>query len=111
MTIRIHSNLPLKYYLNLHMEEELCDELSILYEILQYTIKVIEVKNKELSYSSLKFSSKSLKYVFGDKLKDETFKLRVVQSLKKLLSSSYLTSDKEFMYITEKGLTNFYAVG
>jgi hypothetical protein len=93
------------------MEEDLCDEQSILYEILQYIIKVIEVKNKELNYSSLKFSSKSLKYIFGDKLKDETFKLRVVQSIKKLLNSSYLTSDKEFIYITEKALTNFYSVG
>ena len=111
MTIQIRSNLPIKYYLNLHMEEDLCDEQSILYEILQYLIKVIESKDRELSYSTLKFSSKSLKYVFGDKIKDETFKSRLVQSLKKLINSSFLTTDKEFMQITEKALTNFYIVG
>ena len=111
MTIQIRSNLPIKYYLNLHMEEDLCDEQSILYEILQYLIKVIEAKDKELSYSTLKFSSKSLKYVVGDKIKDETFKRRLVQSLKKLINSSFLTTDKEVMQITEKALTNFYIVG
>lgn len=92
------------------MEEELIEENSILYEILQYLIKVLESKNKELTYENLKFSSKSLKYIFGDKIKDETFRLQIVQSLKKLLNSSFLTSDKEFMYIEKKALTYFYTV-
>jgi hypothetical protein len=106
MTLR--SDLPLKYYLNLYNEDTLTDKYSVLFEILQYIIKVANAKDKSLELKNLKFSSKSLKYVFGERLKDETFKLYVVKSLKEIISQEYLTPDGDFIFFTKKGLTYFY---
>ena len=108
MTLR--SDLPIKYYLNLYNEEGLSDEFTLLFEILQYIIKVAEVKNRDLDKDSIKFSSKSLKYVFPEKIKDETFKLNIVKSLKEMISNNYLINKGEFIYFTKKGLTHFYTL-
>lgn len=104
----LRSDLPIKYYLNLYNEEGLSDEFTLLFEILQYIIKVANSKDKSLTLENIKFSSKSLKYVFGERLKDETFKTNVVKSLKKMISDEYLTTEGDFIYFTKKGLTYFY---
>ncbi len=106
MTLR--SDLPIKYYLNLYNEDTLADNYSILFEILQYIIKVANAKDKNLELKNIKFSSKSLKYVFGDKLKDEAFKLYVIDSLKYMISNEYLITEGDFIFFTKKGLTYFY---
>lgn len=106
MTLR--SDLPIKYYLNLYNEDALLDEQSILFEILQYIIKVANSKEKSLELKNLKFSSKSLKYVFGDKIKDEEFKKYVVNSLKTMITLEYIIPDGDFIYFTQKGLNYFY---
>ena len=106
MTLR--SDLPIKYYLNLHIDEALCDQHSVLFEILQYLVKVAQAKDKEISWQNLKFSSKSLKYVFGEKLKGDPFKEYVVASLKYLIANEYLNTDGDFIIFTKKGITYFY---
>jgi len=106
MTLR--SDLPIKYYLNLYNEEGLSDEFTLLFEILQYIIKVANSKEKSIELKTLKFSSKSLKYVFGDKIKDETFKTFLVKSLKSMIGDEYLMAEGDFIYFTKKGLTHFY---
>ena len=104
----LRSDLPLKYYLNLYNEDTLLDQYSILFEILQYIIKVANVKDKNLNSSNIKFSSKSLKYVFGDRLNDEIFKKYVVESLKYMITTEYLRTEGDFIYFTKNGLTYFY---
>jgi len=108
--MKLRSDLPIKYYLNVHGEEDLQDDLAILFDIIQYIIKVIEIKQKPLTIENLKFSSKSLKYVFGDKIKNETFKQNLVKRIKSLILSEHLRVDGEFMHITQNGLTNFYTI-
>jgi hypothetical protein len=108
MTLR--SDLPIKYYLNLYNEEGLNDKFTLLFEISQYIIRVAEVKNKDLSQDSMKFSSKSLKYVFGDRIKDETFKANLVKSLKELISDEFLTPKGDFIFFAKKGITYFYSL-
>jgi hypothetical protein len=51
-----------------------------------------------------------MKYVFGDRLKDETFKLELVKSIKQLISSGEILATGETMSVTEKGLLNFYLI-
>ena len=104
----LRSDLPLKYYLNLYNEDSLSDNYTVLYDILQYIIKVANAKEKSLELKNLKFSSKSLKYVFGERLKNETFKISVVKSLKEMIFQEYLKSEGDFIYFTKKGLTYFY---
>lgn len=106
MTLR--SDLPIKYYLNLYNEEGLSDEFTLLFEIAQYIIRVANSKEKSLDLKNIRFSSKSLKYVFGDKIKDETFKTNLVKSLKTLINEEYLVTEGDFIYFTKKGLTYFY---
>ena len=108
--MKLRSDLALKYYLSLHNEEDLRDDLAVLFDIIQYLIKVIQVKQKELELKNLKFTSKSLKYIFGDNIKNETFKSDLVKRLKNLIESGNLQVDGETIYITEKGLTNFYII-
>jgi hypothetical protein len=86
----------------------LIDEHCVLFEILQYIIKVANAKEKSLELKNIKFSSKSLKYVFGDKIKDEDFKKYVVDSLKYSITNEYLIPDGDFIYFTQKGLNYFY---
>ena len=108
MQMTLRSDLPLKYYLNLYNEDTLIDEHCVLFEILQYIIKVANAKEKSLELKNIKFSSKSLKYVFGDKIKDEGFKKYVVDSLKYSITNEYLIPDGDFIYFTQKGLNYFY---
>lgn len=104
----LRSDLPIKYYLNLYNEDALMDQYSVLFEILQYIIKVANAKDKSLELKNLKFSSKSLKYIFGEKLKDETFKAYVVKSLKEMILKEYLIPEGDFIFFTKNGLTYFY---
>ena len=108
MTMNLRSDLPIKYYLTLYNEEGLSDEFTLLFEILQYIIRVAASKDKDIDPDGMKFSSKSLKYVFGEKIKDETFKTNLVKSLKTMINEEYLTTQGEFIYFTKKGLTYFY---
>lgn len=104
MTLR--SDLPIKYYLNLHSHKDLQDPLAVLFDVLQYLLKVSEMKNKDSSV--LRFSSKTLKYIFGDQLKDETFRQDIVKKIKDLISQGYLEVKGEEMHITNNGLLTFY---
>ena len=110
MILTLRSDLPIKYYLSLHNEEGLRDDRSILFDVITYLLKTAQSKQKEISLESFRFSSKSLKYVFGDRLKDETFKADVVKRLKGLISSGEISVSGEFMQITEKGLVTFYSI-
>lgn len=108
MTLR--SDLPIKYYLNLHSHKDLQDNLAVLFDILQYLVKVCEIKNKQLDPHSLRFSTKTMKYVFGDQLKDETFKQDLVKKIKDLISQEFLEVKGEDIYITNKGILTFYTI-
>ena len=110
MKLTLKQDLPIKYYLNLYNEPGVADQYSTLYDILSYLIRVIESKNKELTLNNLKFSSKTLKYVFGDNLKDETFKSNIVKNIKELIAIDYLNVSGETISITENGLTYFYTI-
>lgn len=110
MTLKIRSNIPVKYYLNVHASDQLIDTDAVLFEILKYLIQVIQSKGKELSLDNLKFSTKTLKYVFGDRIKDETFKEKLVKSLKELLTSGKIVNKNDSFYVTEEAIKNFYIV-
>ena len=110
MTIAIRSDLPIKYYLNLHNDSAVTDNDAFLFEIISYLLKVIDTKQKQLIYDNLKFSSKSLKYVFGDRVNDETFKQNLVQALKEMIAAGSLETDQDFIKITKLGISKFYTV-
>ena len=110
MTLKLRSDLPIKYYLNVYNEEDLQDNLVVLFNLIQYLSKVIQTKGKDHTLENYRFTSNSLKYVFGEKLKDETFKLALVKKIKSLITDEYLAVEKENMKITNKGITAFYTI-
>lgn len=110
MILKLRSDLPIKYYLNVHNEEALQDELAVLFDIIHYVHKVIQSKNKASSIENFKFTTNSLKYIFGDRLKDETFKQTLVKRIKTLITNEYIAVDGETMKITQKAITNFYSI-
>jgi hypothetical protein len=106
--MKLRSDLPFKYYLEVSMKPELRDNNSILFSIINYMLRVIEIKNKEIDINSFKFSSKSLKYIFGDMMENEQTKNEIVSSIKALIVNEDIIVKKDQFHITEKGLTNFY---
>lgn len=109
-TMLLREDLPIKYYLGLHGEDSMRDKYYPIFEISQYLIRVYATKAKDLDMSSFKFSSKSLKYVFGDRIKDETFKEEIVQYLKALLKDELLISKGESIFFTKNALKHFYQI-
>lgn len=110
MILTLSHDAPIKYHLNLHNEVSEDDKFSVLYDIEKYLIKVIAAKGKVLDMSGLKFTTKSLKYIFGERLKDETFKQKTVKSIKDLISSGFLHVEDKTINITTKGLEYFYKI-
>jgi hypothetical protein len=110
MTFRLRKDLPISILLKMHQDESQFTELGALYEIASYLIRTIESKDKELSLDNLKFSTKSLKYIFGDKLNDEKFKSILVSYLKTLIELGHLENKNTFIHITELGITTLYEI-
>lgn len=106
--MKLRSDLPIKYYLNVYREEELQDTFVILFDLVQYLLKVMQLKNKSVSQEGFKFTSKSLKYVFGEKVNDEAFKQELIAKIKELIASKDIEVEGSNMRITKKGLNNFY---
>lgn len=108
MTLR--SDLAIKYYLNVYNEEDLQDERAVLFNILQYLLKVAEIKHREVELDNLRFTINSLKYVFGEKVKNEDFKCNLIKKIKYLIQEKYLDVKKENFHITKKGISEFYTI-
>ncbi len=99
----LRSDLELKYYLGLHNEDLLFTKDSVLFDIIEFFVKV---KKEELD--SPKFSSKTLKYIFGDKLKDEDLKQKIVSYIKDLIDDGLFERTGESILITNKAIAKFY---
>lgn len=93
-------DIPIKYELGLHQEPELRTESSYLYDIINHLLKS---KSEEF-----KFTTKTLKYVFGDKMNDETFKSDLVKAIKFMISAEEISVSGETLNVTKKGLSKFY---
>jgi hypothetical protein len=110
MTLTLRSDLPIKYYLGLHREEGLRDDRAILFDIMGHLLRIAQSKQKEIVPETFRFSSKTMKYVFGDLVKDETFRLDLVKSIKQLISTGDIEVSGETMAVTKKGLSAFYSI-
>lgn len=99
----LRSDLELKYYLGLHNEDLIFTKNSVLFDIIEFFVKV---KKEELD--SPKFSSKTLKYIFGDRLKNEELKTKIVSCIKDLIDDGLFERNGESILITNKAIAKFY---
>jgi hypothetical protein len=108
--IKLKQDLQLKYYLNVHLSGTIC-KYSVLYEIINYIISNnIEGKDKDITYKNVKFSSKTLKYIFGDSFNDEDYKENIVTLIKELITDKCIDVRSKTFHITEKGISKFYQI-
>lgn len=103
--MKINSNAPIKYSLDLHLIDSHISSDSIVFEIVRYCIN--QFKSSEVDLDNVKFTSKTLKYVFGNKL-DGEFKDRVISSIKEYIGLGYIEPNNNTMYITKELVTKFY---
>lgn len=99
------SDVPVKFRLGLHNEPTLIEDKSYLFDIICHLSR-----SSSKGLDSMKFSAKTLKYVFGQKLEDETFKASIVKAIKKFIESGDISVSGDSMQVTQKGLSNFYSL-
>ena len=110
MNLTINKNIAIKYHLNLHLTESLIESDSVAFEIIKYVTKDIRSSDKEMSLDNLKFTSKTLKYIFGDLLKDEKSKEYIIVTLKQLIADELIKVSGKSMNVTKELLTKFYTI-
>jgi hypothetical protein len=82
---------------------------DFVFDILSYIVKVTQVKSKEFDLEDIKFSTKTLKYVFGDKLTAEFLeKLKLL--MKDLIEDNILIKKGEFIIIDQSEFLKFYII-
>jgi len=110
MNLTINKEIAIKYHLNMHLMESFLEKDSIAFEVIKYVIKDIEANDKELTMSNFKFTSRTLKYIFGDRMKEPEFKEYIVTNLKEMIKQTWIKPDGQSMYITEEMLKVFYTI-
>jgi len=105
--MKINKQLPIKYHLNLHLSGDSINEDSIMFEIVRYLVNQLNKKD-DPDYSNIKFTSKTLKYVFGDRMKEDEFKNLVIKILKNNISIGMIETKNKNLLVTDKLLSKFY---
>lgn len=108
MTFNINQQLPLKYILQAYSSlPSYPTKDDFVFDILSYLVKVHESKNKDLDSSQIKFSTKTLNYIFGDKLKTDFLeKIKII--IKDLVEDGTLVKTGEFLVVKESEFLKYY---
>jgi hypothetical protein len=111
MNLKIKNDIAIKYHLNMHLMDSFIERDSIGFELIKYVIDQIESNDsKSLELKNMKFTSKTLKYIFGDKMNDTEFKEYMVSKIKEMISIDWIEPSGKSMLITEKMINNFYNI-
>jgi len=109
MKFKLKSDLPLKYLLEMHTAlPGYPTRQDFLFEILTYLVRVAEAKSKDWDSSDIKFSTKTLKYVFGDKINNDNFKDSIKLLMKDLIEDNTLLKKGEYLAISESEFQKYY---
>lgn len=108
MNYKLNQEIPLKYHLEVHSSlPNYPSNDDFIFDVINYLVKVFESKSKTLDSSSIKFSTKTLKYVYGDKFNQE-----FIEKLKPIISSlveeGILTKKDDTMVISKQVFEKFY---
>ncbi len=104
--INLRNDLKLKYYLSMHLNGILNKD-AILFEIISYILSN-NLKDKDIVYNNVKFSAKTLKYIFGEKFNNEEYKNSIISFIKTLVSDKDLELNSKTFHVTEQGICKFY---
>lgn len=111
MSYKINAKQPIKYDLLVHTALPNYPTLpDFIFDVCSYLVKVHGTKKSELTQSDLKFSVKTLKYVFGNKMDEESFRLKIKENLQDGIAKGSFTKDGEFIFISEETFTNYFSI-
>lgn len=111
MQINLQQTIPLKYLLESHIAlPGYPTGQDFVFDILSYIIKVTISKSKDFDQTDIKFSTKTLKYVFGDKMNDDEFRDKIKLLMKTLIEDDILIKKGEFIIINESEFLKYYTI-
>lgn len=110
MKFLVNPKLPLKYQLECHTSlPKYPQKEDFMYDVTSYIVKVFEIKPKAWDPTDIKFSTKTLKYVFGDKYSPELIeKLKPI--LRSLVEDGTLTRKGDFLHIRESDFLTYFSL-
>lgn len=106
----INPDLPIKYVLECHSSSQSYPtKQDFMFDIISYLVRVNETKGKELDQIDVKFTTKTLKYIFGDRLQGEFLeKLKLV--LEELVKEGTINKKGESLLIPESEFSKYYSL-
>lgn len=111
MNFNIQPTLPIKYAMKVHQSlPNYPTHQDFMFEIISYIVRVTEQKEKDWDNNDIKFSAKTLKYVFGENVKSEEFLDRIKTILKDLIESGVLIKRGEFIFIEAEEFSKYYSI-
>jgi len=111
MTYKLSQQLPIKYDLLVHTAMPNYPSLpDFIVDVCSYLIRVHGTKKSELTSSDLKFSVKTLKYVFGTNMDKEEFRLKIKENLQNGIALGNFTKEGEFIFISEETFTKYFSI-
>lgn len=111
MTFKINQTLPIKYSLNVHNAlPSYPTEADFIFDVASHLVRVADVKGKDWDIEDIKFSTKTLKYVFGDRMNDEQFKVSLKTILTGLLENGTLIKRGEYIFIPNSEFSKYYLI-
>lgn len=111
MSYKIHEALPIKYDLLVHTAlPNYPTHSDFIFDICAYFVRIYSSKNKELAAADLKFSAKTLKYIFGEQINDELFRQKIKKIVADLLTNESLSKKGEFVFISETTFTKYFSI-
>ncbi len=111
MNFKIQETLPIKYSLGLHQSmPNYPTSQDFMFDVISYLIRVAESREKDWDPGDFKFSTKTLKYVFGDRFKSDDFVNRIKIILKDLLEIEAIERKGEYLYISKDELSRYYSI-
>jgi hypothetical protein len=111
MTINLNTLAPLKYSLEAHIAlPTYPTRQDFVFDISSYLIRVAESKSRKLDPDDLKFSTKTLKYVFNDKMNDEEFRDKIKLIMKGMIEDGSLVKAGENLVISQSEFLKLYTI-
>jgi hypothetical protein len=111
MQINLKKNLPLKYLLDTHTALlSYPTEQDFVFDIISHIVKVSVSKSKEIDSTDIRFSTKTLKYVFGEKLSNQEFTDKIKLIMKSLIEDGRLVKKGESLVISEPVFLTYYEI-
>jgi hypothetical protein len=106
----INQDLPIKYVLECHASSHSYPTTQdFMFDIISYLVRVSETKGKDFDTTDVKFTTKTLKYVFGDRLQGEFLeKLKLV--LETLVKEDTINRKGDSLLIPESEFSKYYSL-